>query len=147
MIRMIANNTSDYVATDLIHNLWCQHHEKYGFLFPDEPHHSKMPCMFVHSEKMKGLHVCNQSSQVANQQSLNTLVHNEFNPNGNYASFGQVYRGNVKFNNNQQQEYYRINENNQLVVDSDRTYPPSYITEETAHLVRKREVDDSSTKV
>ena len=24
MIRMIANNTSDYVATDVIHNLWCK---------------------------------------------------------------------------------------------------------------------------
>ena len=28
MIRMISNNTSDYVATDLIHHLWCQHAEK-----------------------------------------------------------------------------------------------------------------------
>ena len=51
MIRMIANNTSDYVATDLIHQLWCQHHEKYGALFPDEPHHSKTPCVFEHEKK------------------------------------------------------------------------------------------------
>ncbi len=50
MIRMIANNTSDYVATDLIHHLWCQHHEKYGTLFPDEPHQSKTPCNFEHKK-------------------------------------------------------------------------------------------------
>lgn len=50
MIRMIANNTSDYVATDLIHQLWCQHDEKYGFLFPNEPHaNSKRACLFNHS--------------------------------------------------------------------------------------------------
>ena len=50
MIRMIANNTSDYVATDLIHNLWCQHDEKYGFLFPDEPHAmEKKACIFNHT--------------------------------------------------------------------------------------------------
>ena len=48
MLRMIANNTSDYVATDLIQNLWCLHHEKYGYLFPDEPHHCKQPCQFDH---------------------------------------------------------------------------------------------------
>ena len=34
MIRMIANNTSDYVATDLIHHLWCQHADNYDKLFP-----------------------------------------------------------------------------------------------------------------
>jgi len=28
MIRMISNNASDYVATDLLHNLWCLHDEK-----------------------------------------------------------------------------------------------------------------------
>ena len=49
MIRMIGNNTSDYVATDLIHQLWCQHDEKYGHLFPDEPHNSKRSCLFNHS--------------------------------------------------------------------------------------------------
>ena len=50
MIRMIGNNTSDYVATDLIHQLWCQHDEKYGHLFLDEPHQSKRPCTFIHSK-------------------------------------------------------------------------------------------------
>lgn len=49
MIRMIGNNTSDYVATDLIRNLWCQHDEKYGHLFPDEPHNSHKPCTFNHT--------------------------------------------------------------------------------------------------
>lgn len=50
MLRLIANNASDYVATDLIHQLWCQHHEKYGHQFPEEPHKSSHfnPCTFVH---------------------------------------------------------------------------------------------------
>ena len=56
MIRMIGNNTSDYVATDLIHQLWCQHDEKYGHLFPDEPHQSKRPCTFIHSKDYSPIH-------------------------------------------------------------------------------------------
>ena len=53
MIRMIANNTSDYVATDVIHNLWCQHAEKYDRLFPDEPHTTDEDtvCTFEHIKK------------------------------------------------------------------------------------------------
>ena len=39
---------SDYVATDLIHQLWCQHHEKYGYKFPNEPHKSNKECTFKH---------------------------------------------------------------------------------------------------
>jgi len=51
---MIGNNTSDYVATDLIHQLWCQHDDKYGHLFPDEPHEStRIPCSFRHNTKNK----------------------------------------------------------------------------------------------
>lgn len=53
---MIGNNTSDYVATDLINQLWCQHDEKYGHLFPDEPHQSKRPCTFIHSKEYSPIH-------------------------------------------------------------------------------------------
>lgn len=153
MIRMIANNTSDYVATDLIQHLWCQHHEKYGALFPDEPHQSKMPCVFVHSDAMKEKNSLNQPVQQIQapnpRVAINMMPHNDFNASGNYASFGQVYRGNIQGNPNHQQEYYRINEPSHQIIDSDNTrnYPPSYITEENAHLIRKREIDDSSTKV
>lgn len=155
MIRMIANNTSDYVATDLIQQLWCQHHEKYGALFPDEPHQSKMPCVFEHSDGMKEKKLSNQNqlqlqqSQTSPRVAINMMPHNtDLNASGNYASFGQVYRGNIQGNPNQQQEYYRINEPSHQIIDSDtRNYPPSYITEENAHLIRKREIDDSSTKV
>lgn len=49
MIRMIANNTSDYVATDLIHQLWCQHAENYDQLFPSDPHNiCDIPCVYEH---------------------------------------------------------------------------------------------------
>ena len=53
MIRMIANNTSDYVATDVIHHLWCQHAEKYDRLFPDESHCTDLSiaCVFEHKTK------------------------------------------------------------------------------------------------
>jgi hypothetical protein len=52
MIRMIANNTSDYVATDLIHNLWCKHAENYDQLFPNDPHNlPDVPCVFEHRKK------------------------------------------------------------------------------------------------
>ena len=51
MIRMIANNTSDYVATDLIHHLWCQHAENYDQLFPDDPHNiADVPCEYDHKK-------------------------------------------------------------------------------------------------
>ena len=56
MIRMISNNTSDYVATDLIHHLWCLHDDKYGHLFMNneihEPHNSKMQCLYEHKKKI-----------------------------------------------------------------------------------------------
>ena len=49
MIRMIGNNTSDYVATDLIQQLWCQHAESYDSMFPGEPHaYPDIPCKFEH---------------------------------------------------------------------------------------------------
>lgn len=32
----------------MIHQLWCQHHEKYGTLFPNEPHQSCLECNFKH---------------------------------------------------------------------------------------------------
>ncbi len=51
MIRMIANNTSDYVATDLIHHLWCQHAENYENLFPSDPHSvPDVKCRFKHKK-------------------------------------------------------------------------------------------------
>lgn len=59
---MIGENTGDYVATDLIHKLWCQHNEKYGAMFPQEPHisiNSPLMCpfngknVFFESEKLK----------------------------------------------------------------------------------------------
>lgn len=51
MIRMIANNTSDYVATDLVHHLWCQHAENYDKLFPKDPHNiPDIPCPFDHKK-------------------------------------------------------------------------------------------------
>ena len=51
---MIAENTNDYVATDVIHNLWCQHAEKYDENFPkNEPHFTKgKPCVFKHKNPL-----------------------------------------------------------------------------------------------
>lgn len=51
---MIAVNTSDYVATDVIHNLWCQHAEKYDIYFPkNEPHFTEgKPCVFKHRNQL-----------------------------------------------------------------------------------------------
>jgi hypothetical protein len=49
MIRLIAANSSDYVATDLVHQLWCQHDEKYGHYFKGEPHSlDSSKCEFSH---------------------------------------------------------------------------------------------------
>lgn len=53
ILRLIGNNVSDYVATDLIENLWCQHDEKYGALFPSEPHKAIKKCSFRHREEPK----------------------------------------------------------------------------------------------
>ena len=65
MIRMIANNTSDYVATDVIHNLFCQHAEKYDRLFPDESHHipGGKPCKFKHTKKKIFANKSNEQNQ------------------------------------------------------------------------------------
>lgn len=54
MIRMIGNNTSDYVATDLIQQLWCKHADSYDSMFPTEPHsYPDIPCRFKHKGKEK----------------------------------------------------------------------------------------------
>ncbi len=38
----------------MIHQLWCQHHEKYGSLFPNEPHQRSHTCTFKHClERLK----------------------------------------------------------------------------------------------
>ena len=50
IIRMIGENSGDYVATDLIHKMWCQHNDKYGDMFPQEPHiaiNSPFICQFT----------------------------------------------------------------------------------------------------
>lgn len=54
MIRMIANNTSDFVATDLVHHLWCQHADNYDQCFQDDPHNvDDSFCQFEHKKKEK----------------------------------------------------------------------------------------------
>ncbi len=51
IIRLIAANSSDYVATDLIHQLWCQHDQTYGHYFPNEPHSiNSSKCSFSHQK-------------------------------------------------------------------------------------------------
>ena len=70
MIRMIANNTSDYVATDLIHQLWCQHDEKYGDQFFNEPHQSTVKCTFEHTKKEEPS-LDRQNSQLSQKHILN----------------------------------------------------------------------------
>jgi hypothetical protein len=128
MIRMIANNTSDYVATDLIQQLWCQHHEKYGSHFLDEPHQSKTKCTFEHLKKEED---CNQ-----------------------YASFGKVFNDNQKKNNSTQphvmfsskQEYFGIDSNG--TIENEKNFMPSFLNDESTILIRKRENNiDNSTKV
>jgi hypothetical protein len=131
MIRMIANNTSDYVATDLIHNLWCQHDEKYGCLFTEEgPHQSKTKCLFEHTKK--------------------------FGDPSNYASFGQVYEQNHKEIKYTQpvntflkgQEYFGIDPNGALEMEKTLHSP---FNDENTVLIRKRESNANhelnSTKV
>ncbi len=149
MLRMIANNTSDYVATDLVHQLWCQHHEKYGFLFLDEPHQSKTACSFKHFEKnYSGSNDKETTNQIRNQNS-NELT------GGDYASFGQVYDRNQRKITNRQNlnidnEYFGTDRigNNSFETVSNKVYPPEYFVEnEDISLIRKRDVEDSSTKV
>lgn len=80
MIRMIANNTSDFVATDLVHNLWCQHADNYDRNFLDEPHNIlDVPCQFEHKETKK--YQENHSRQNMNQQQ----------DENNYLNFGHVF--------------------------------------------------------
>ncbi|CAF0715290.1 unnamed protein product [Brachionus calyciflorus] len=82
MIRMIANNTSDFVATDLIHQLWCQHAENYDQLFSkDEPHNvDDSLCVFEHKKK---------TDEPKHHSTNQSHVNEEFNRE--YLSFGQAY--------------------------------------------------------
>jgi hypothetical protein len=62
MIRMIANNTSDYVAIDLIHHLWCQHDETYGKQYPKWLPHMYVDdfvCLYKHKNPPDLNNLCN----------------------------------------------------------------------------------------
>ena len=65
------------MATDLIHNLWCMHDEKYGANFPDEPHRSKKNCLFQHTYTRKDEQIYNEKIDILRPNSNA----------GNYASF------------------------------------------------------------
>jgi hypothetical protein len=47
MVRMIANNASDFVATDLIKELWKRHYKNYSVKFADEPQDSDGVCFMA----------------------------------------------------------------------------------------------------
>ncbi len=79
IVRMIGNNTSDYVATDLIHQLWCQHDDHYGHMFPNEPHQSCNTCKFKHKHEIKqgfvkGVYIPNTPS--VDQENVTLLKRN-----------------------------------------------------------------------
>jgi hypothetical protein len=90
MIRMVANNVSDYVATDLIHNLWCQHAEKYDILF-DSPHRfpGDLPCVFKHSDAIPNDDISLQFDDISNDPNENgdNNTNNNAITSNNYETF------------------------------------------------------------
>lgn len=164
MIRMIANNTSDYVATDLIHHLWCQHHEKYGHKFENEPHQSILPCLFDHS-KSKFFSSNAYNKPILEKPNINRL----YETTGNYASFPHVIENNQQTlgNNNisykipKNGEYFGIDlnteklsapiENQSRLNSSDDGNEKNFLSDEKTNLIRKRENNQNfnapSTKV
>lgn len=94
MIRMIANNTSDFVATDLIHNLWCQHADNYDRFFQDDPHTvDTTSCVFEHKIKdekprFDGNPPKNQSTSFNQEEELNR---SNADTSQDYLSFGHIF--------------------------------------------------------
>lgn len=88
MIRMIGNNTSDYVATDLIQQLWCMHAESYDSLFSNEPHnYADIPCKFEHSVLKRKAEKNKQEEQEAFTRTLHA---SNVDSHKDYMSFPQV---------------------------------------------------------
>ena len=152
MIRMIANNTSDYVATDLIHHLWCQHHEKYGHKFENEPHQSMLPCLFDHS-KSKFFSSNSYNKPILEKPTINKL----YETTGNYASFPHVIENSQHINLNSNSsnkvakggEYFGIDlsaenqliplENQSRLNTIDDNNEKNFLSDEKTNLIRKRE--------
>ncbi len=123
MIRMIANNTSDYVATDLIHNLWCQHAENYDQLFPNDPHNiADIPCMFQHSHK--DLKEDTKSTCTSGECSK---PHDDYRGGGAallpYQSSPQTARNNNNMMNELNQAYNQVYLSGADGNDSNMSYP------------------------
>jgi hypothetical protein len=157
MIRMISNNTSDYVATDLIHCMWCQHAERYDYLFPNEPHHlTNEPCPFNHV-KVKQIErpivdnpdSFNVSTNRANSEVANIMA------TGNYGNFGKIYDQNQniqepKFNFSRKiLKPLDLNENSQPNQSNEQQSRllggyGNTESEESINLIRKRDGNSSN---
>lgn len=61
--------------------MWCQHDEKYGCLFLNEPHRSRKTCLFEHKPKQDD---CNTTQEIIPS---NGGAVNESDYGGNYARF------------------------------------------------------------
>lgn len=134
MIRMIANNTSDYVAFDLIKHLWCQHAELYDFKFPEEPHnYPDIPCEFKHkpkeaasseNDKDSSAPLVTESSKFNTVNGKHKLNHDELGQPQNYLEFSKVFldnkfKGAIHTNTNNNKSVINpllnINNKNELV--------------------------------
>lgn len=150
MIRMIANNTSDYVATDLIHQLWCQHDEKYGFLFPNEPHaNSKRACLFNHAsiESIKKKYVTGGDNYKYPEQPSRINFENQSKSN-NYVYPEKEYsearlrmyaeKHNINGKNDNEKNSDEKNSLQSSRISSGKAYESNSSSDEYCKLIRRR---------
>jgi hypothetical protein len=90
--------------------MWCQHAERYDYLFPNEPHHlTNEPCPFNHV-KIKQV----EKPVVDNPDSFNVSTNRaNLEANGNYGNFGKIY------DQNQNIQEPRLNLNRKVIKPLD----------------------------
>lgn len=148
MIRMIANNTSDFVATDLVHHLWCQHADNYDQCFQDDPHNvDDSFCQFEHKKKDKPKHnvrIDDNVQNLENNRDYFSFPHVMAQPNE--QEMDRINNLNTLQNLMNQLSYNRsASERNQSLINNDNIESMNLLEPDTLQ-IRKRDTNNS-TKV
>ncbi len=170
MIRMIANNTSDYVATDLIHHLCnfylfnyhnikcmcnnnmfffcfkkgCQHAENYDKLFPKDPHNiPDIECPFDH--KKIDTHKKDDPRDKHRDDHVENSHHGAIrklaNENKDYLSFRKIYNQNYRYMNQMSRDSADHHFSNDLLANNNYDFTPSTLNKRSIHF--KEEDEDN----
>jgi hypothetical protein len=131
MIRVIGNNSSDFVATDLIQELWKKHYKKYSSKFTDEPQDEDGNDILMEAR----FPIIQQQQQPPNNRPITYEFLN------NCSGYEQHNLQNRKFSRQPQQngDYFDANNQSRIVVNDETTPFTTEMVNENNLMNRKRD--------